>query len=68
MEIKRSKKNSMMVTFSDHLKDNQVCDITEWANGEGFDVSFEDKTIALTHAEFHAMCGLGNLMLSHIGD
>ena len=63
MKVEQYKRKTVMSTFNDHLKDDQWCEITEWTNGEGFDVSFEDKTIGLTHAEFHNLCGLGNLMM-----
>ena len=63
MKLEKNKRNSYTVTFHDHLQENQWCEVTEWTNGEGFDVGFEDKTIGLTHAEFQNLCGLGNLML-----
>jgi hypothetical protein len=68
MKLKQYKRNAGLVEFSDHLKKDQWCEITEWDNGEGFDVAFEDKTIQLTHAEFQNLCGLGNLMMGDIGE
>lgn len=61
--VEKYKRNSVMIEFNDHLSDGQWCELTEWHNGEGFDVAFEGKTIGLTHAEFHNLCGLGSIML-----
>lgn len=63
MKVEQVKRNSVHTSFNDHLKEDQFCEVTEWTNGEGFDVAFEDKSIALTHSEFHTLCGLGNLMM-----
>ena len=63
MKITKNKRKSVTSEFNDHLKEDQWCEITEWTNGEGFDVAFEGKNISITHAEFNNLCGLGNLLL-----
>jgi hypothetical protein len=43
----------------DHLaKDNDFMEVTEWFNGEGFDVSTSDKHFQLTWGEFEALQAL----------
>ena len=43
----------------DHLaKDNDFMEVTEWFNGEGFDVTTGDKQFHLTWGEFEALQAL----------
>ena len=43
----------------DHLaKDNDYMEVTEWHNGEGFDVTTDDKQFQLTWGEFEALQAL----------
>ena len=43
----------------DHLaKDNDFMEVTEWHNGEGFDVAIGDKHFQLTWGEFEALQAL----------
>jgi hypothetical protein len=43
----------------DHLaKEHDFMELTEWHNGEGFDVTMGDKQFSLTHGEFSALITL----------
>lgn len=43
----------------DHLaKDGAFIEVTEWYNGEGFDVAIGDKQFQLTYGEFEALQAL----------
>ena len=43
----------------DHLsKDDDFIEITEWYNGEGFDVVINDKQFQLTYGQFEALQAL----------
>ena len=41
--------------FCYHAKENDCIEITEWTNGEGYDISFNDKHISLTYGELEAI-------------
>jgi hypothetical protein len=42
-----------------HLsKPDAFMEVTEWWNGEGFDVTMNDKTFSMTHGEFQALQAL----------
>ena len=42
-----------------HLaKEHDFIEVTEWHNGEGFDVTLGEKSISLTWGEFEAMTAL----------
>ena len=55
-------KQARMVNLKayDHLaKEHDFMELTEWHNGEGFDVNMGDnKTFSLTHGEFSALITL----------
>lgn len=61
-EIRSNKRRSDMVDLKDFCvfgrKDDYV-EVTEWANGEGYDVSMititGEKIFSLTHGEFDAL-------------
>jgi len=59
------KKISFCTHFNDHLEDNQFCEVTEWTNGEGFDVNFDNKQFNLTHSQFYALQAMANMCLLH---
>lgn len=43
----------------DHLaKEHAFIEVTEWYNGEGFDVTIGDKQFQLTYGEFEALQAL----------
>lgn len=55
------KRESRMVELRhyDHLaKEHEFMELTEWHNGEGFDVVSGDKQFSLTHGEFSALITL----------
>lgn len=40
----------------DHLaKDSDFIEVTEWANGEGWDICLNDKLISLTYGQLEAI-------------
>lgn len=40
----------------DHLaKGDDYIEVTEWANGEGWDIAFNNKSISLTYGELEAI-------------
>jgi hypothetical protein len=39
-------------------KEHDFIEVTEWHNGEGFDVTLGEKSISLTWGEFDAMTAL----------
>lgn len=59
-KINRSKRNSVNVESKEYdclAKDGNFIEVTEWTNGEGFDLhnSREGQTINLTWGEFIAV-------------
>ena len=36
-------------------KDGDFIEVTEWTNGEGWDISINDRLLHLTHGEFDAI-------------
>lgn len=39
-----------------HLaKPDDTVEVCEWSNGEGFDISFSDRTLSLTYGELQAI-------------
>jgi hypothetical protein len=47
------------LTHYDHLaKEHDFMELTEWHNGEGFDVTCGEKQFSLTHGEFSALITL----------
>lgn len=43
----------------DHLaKEHDFIEVCEWHNGEGFDVTINEKSISLTWGEFEALTAL----------
>jgi hypothetical protein len=53
------KKISFCTHFNDHLEDNQFCEVTEWTNGEGFDVTVNsvggNQRFGLTYGQWEAL-------------
>lgn len=44
------------LSIYDYLaKKGDFIEVTEWANGEGYDISVRDKLISLTHGEIEAI-------------
>ena len=46
--------------YCHHAKADEVIDVCEWANGEGWDISIGQKLIGLTHGELQAILVLCN--------
>ncbi len=57
-KIEKYNRKAIFSTLKDYeftCKEHSYIEVTEWNNGEGFDVNvcnYTDKTIALTHGEF----------------
>lgn len=59
--MEQYKRESRMVNLKDydHLaKEHDFMELTEWHNGEGFDVVVGGKQFSLTHGEFSALITL----------
>lgn len=62
--MKFNKRNSVHVDLSDycHLaKPYEICEVTEWTNGEGWDVAIGTRTFQLTMGELQALQVLCNV-------
>ena len=57
MEIKQRKSvNDSLKKYCVYAKDDDYIEITEWANGEGWDINISDeKRISLTFGELEAI-------------
>ena len=56
MEITERKSISDELHKYDYLaKTNQFIEVTEWVNGEGWDISIDDKHFSLTEGELDAI-------------
>lgn len=56
MEIKERKSVNDKLKKYDHLaKDLDFIEITEWTNGEGWDISINDYVISLTWGQLEAI-------------
>lgn len=59
--MEQYKRESRMVNLKnyDHLaKEHDFMELTEWHNGEGFDITMGEKQFSLTHGEFSALITL----------
>lgn len=55
-DIEVNEVKNIMVSYSDHLEDNAFVAITEWKNGEGFDVDLNAKEhFGITWTEFDCL-------------
>jgi len=52
---KRKTIHSKLAPFCILSKERDYIEVTEWTNGEGYDIQFEDKNISLTHGEIDAI-------------
>jgi hypothetical protein len=61
---KRTTKFTELKPYDYFAKDEDFIEVTEWVNGEGFDVSIhslgQQKNFLLTHGEFQALVALIN--------
>ena len=56
MEIYERKAVSDELKKYDHLaKDSDFIEVTEWANGEGWDICLNDKVISITFGQLSAI-------------
>lgn len=56
MEIYERKSVNDSLKKYDHLaKDSDFIEVTEWANGEGWDVSLNERVISLTYGQLEAI-------------
>lgn len=44
-----------LTLFDPLAKENAFVEVTEWVNGEGFDISIDDKMFHLTYGELDAI-------------
>lgn len=63
ISIYKLKTISADLTDFDYLaKENDFIEISEWHNGEGYDVTINDKTFSLTHGVLKAINVLTGLL------
>lgn len=56
MEFVNRKSISDKLTKYDYLaKDDDFIEVTEWTNGEGYDIAINDKIISLTSGQLDAI-------------
>lgn len=56
MEIYERKAVNDSLKKYDHLaKDSDFIEVTEWANGEGWDISLNERVISLTYGQLEAI-------------
>lgn len=41
--------------YCHHAKDSDFIEVTEWTNGEGWDIQIKDRNISLTYGELDAI-------------
>ena len=54
-KIKRESINDNLKKYDFLAKDSDFIEVTEWANGEGWDISINDKLFQLTGGELDAI-------------
>lgn len=56
MELyERKAVNDSLKKYDYLAKDSDFIEVTEWANGEGWDISLNDKLISLTYGQLEAI-------------
>lgn len=53
--FKRKPASCSLKTFDCLAKESSFVEVTEWTNGEGFDINIDDKQISLTYGEIDAI-------------
>lgn len=53
--VKRKSVNDNLQKYDYLAKDSDFIEVTEWANGEGWDISINDKIIQLTMGQLDAI-------------
>ena len=54
-KVKRKSVNDNLQKYDYLAKDNDFIEVTEWSNGEGWDISINDKIIQLTVGQLDAI-------------
>lgn len=68
MKVNQYQKNTVSVEFNQAFTDkHEVCEVSEWSNGEGFDIVFEHAEggyshMSLSYEEVHALVAALNLI------
>ena len=69
MEISKRKTISDELTNYDYLaKDHDFIQVTEWSNGEGFDITINEQIYSFTEGQINAMFHLKNHLCYHDKD
>lgn len=53
--VERKSVNDKLRKYDHLAKDDDFIEVTEWANGEGWDITINDKVIPLTRGELDAI-------------
>lgn len=51
----RKSVNDKLKRYDYLAKDEEYIEVTEWTNGEGYDITINDKTIPLTEGQLNAI-------------
>lgn len=51
----RKSVNDKLKRYDYLAKDEDYIEVTEWTNGEGYDITINDKTISLTEGQLNAI-------------
>ncbi len=53
--INKKSVNDKLKRYDYLAKDEDFIEVTEWTNGEGYDITINDKTISLTEGQLNAI-------------
>lgn len=53
--VKRKSVNDKLRKYCHLAKDSDFIEVTEWVNGEGWDITINDRVISLTYGELEAI-------------
>ena len=63
--MKFEKLNSVYTNLNNychHAKKDEIIQVTDWSNGEGWDITLGDKTLQLTYGELEAITVLTKIV------
>lgn len=65
--MEKYNRKAVFEEFDDLIATNEheYCEVTQWRNGEGIDVSFGDKSFSLTWDEFSILKRLGTYLYEY---
>ena len=63
--VNRKSVNDRLSKYCVLSKDSDYAEVTEWANGEGIDVNFDDQQITLTYGQLDAINFLTKYLQYH---